>query len=503
MLTIYTAPQIKEIESLTCQEQDIESLQLMERAAQVFTTWFSSTFKDKSNTIHIFCGTGNNGGDGLAIARLLHISGYKPVVYTVSVSQEKSKDNELNLEKLKSYPSVVVKSLNFDSLLLPEISHEDIIVDAIFGTGLNRPVDLLWKKLFDLINSLSNYKISIDIPSGLFTDSVSYGMAVKSDFIFGFEYPKFCYFLSENATYIKKWKVESIQLSKNIPSNITSTKFVLDRIDIKNVLRARNKFSYKNNFGHLLIIAGSSNMCGAAILSAKSSMRSGSGLVSTVSNSDCITSINQLFPESIVHDYSEFFPLLLNKYDAYCIGPGMKGIDNLEAMLNKCFTSNLPGILDAEAINTLATSPHLLKKIPKNTILTPHIGEFDKLVNQKFTSSIDRLNFASEFAKKNRIIIVLKGANSCITHSDGRQYFNTTGNQGMATAGSGDVLSGIIGSLLSQSYEPLQAALIGTYMHGLAGDLALKNQSFESLIASDIIENLGSAFKELEPKELF
>ncbi|NOT36355.1 MAG: NAD(P)H-hydrate dehydratase, partial [Saprospiraceae bacterium] len=273
--------------------------------------------------------------------------------------------------------------------------------------------------------------------------------------------------------------------------------------DIKNIILPRNKFSYKNNFGHMLLIAGSKSMCGASILSAKAAMRSGLGLIAVITDTDCKAHLFSQFPEAMVNEYEEFFPLIINKFNSICVGSGMKGIENMESILNKCYSAKISMILDAEAIQALASNPNLLKKIPANTILTPHIGEFEKLVNKKFENSIDRLQFAASFALKHKIIIVLKGSNTCVINSDGMQYFNTTGNQGMATAGSGDVLAGIIGSLLAQSYQPIHAAIIGVYIHGLSGDLALKKQSYESMIASDISENLGDAFKELEPKELF
>ncbi len=503
MLPIYSSTQIKEIEKLTCIEQKIESLQLMERAGQVFTLWFCSNFKDKTRSIQIFCGHGNNGGDGLVIARLLYISGYKCNVVVVEISNTTTSDFDTNLEKLKTYESVEITKIEKDKFILPEINPKDIIIDAILGTGVHRQIEEPWKKLINFINSKENLKVSVDLPSGLPTDSIFEGIAIQSDFIFGFEYPKLSYLLPEHGNNIKQWQVESIQLTKNISSIKSSSHYLIERKDIKNIIKPRNKFSYKNNFGHALVIAGSKTMCGASHLVSRSVMRSGAGLVTVTTDANCKVNLFQQFPEAMIQDYEDFFPLLLNKFDSICIGPGMMGIDNMEAMINKCINSGLPLILDAEAILTLSSHPNLLKKLPKNSILTPHVGEFEKLVNKKFENSINRLQAAKEFAIKHKLILIIKGTNTCINTSDGKQIFNSTGNQGMATAGSGDVLAGIIGGLLAQQYEPLHAALIGVYLHGLAGDLALQKQSSESMIATDIIENLGEAFKELEPKELF
>ncbi|NOT38220.1 MAG: NAD(P)H-hydrate epimerase, partial [Saprospiraceae bacterium] len=217
MLPIYTASQIKEIEQLTCKEQEITSLQLMERAGQVFSLWFSQQFKNKSKALHIFCGNGNNGGDGLVIARLLNISGYTINVYLIPIGPTSTPDNATNLEKLNDYPSITLYPLSIDNYFLPEINQDDIIIDAILGTGANRPIDENWKKLFDWINSRSNIKISVDLPSGLPTDSVFSGTVIHSDYVLGFEFPKLSYLLPEHSNYIKNWIVESIQLTKNVP----------------------------------------------------------------------------------------------------------------------------------------------------------------------------------------------------------------------------------------------------------------------------------------------
>ncbi|MCC6815186.1 MAG: NAD(P)H-hydrate dehydratase [Saprospiraceae bacterium] len=503
MLPIITSAQIKQIEQLSCEDQNIDSLQLMERAGQAFSLWLTTIYKKDKKNIHIFCGNGNNGGDGLVVARLLNISGYNCKVYLVDISKNSSNEYLSNLDRLRNYASVILITFNNSDIRDYKLASDDLIIDAILGSGVNKKIEENWIPLFEWINSLQNIKISLDLPSGLPCDSIVQGIAIHSDFTFGFEYPKFSYFLPEHSTFIKKWRTESIGLSNNLLTNFTSMKNYIERSDIKSLIKPRNSFSYKNNFGHLLVIAGSNSMCGAAILSASAAMRSGVGLTTVISEESCKNTIFQLFPEAMIQSYEDFFKLSFNRFSSIVIGPGMKGVESIDAILRKCLRSNLPIIIDAEAIQNIGSNHQLLSLIPVNTILTPHIGEFEKLVNKKFDNSIDRLEFASQFAKEYKLIIVLKGANTCIINSDGKQYFNSTGNQGMATAGSGDVLSGIIGSMLAQNYSPLQAALIAVYIHGLAGDYSLRKQSFESLIASDIIENLGSVFKDLHPNELF
>ncbi|MEP7196188.1 MAG: NAD(P)H-hydrate dehydratase [Saprospiraceae bacterium] len=501
MLPIFSAQQIKQIEELTCNEKGISSYELMEIAAQTFCNWFIKTYQTATPTVYIFCGNGNNGGDGFAIARILALANFTIKVYSIQISKHTSKDNLINRNKLleQTIPIIEILPAQFS---LDNFESGSIVIDDVLGTGTNRIVDEKWKSVFDDINSQSNFTISIDQASGILTESISNGPSIKADLVFGFEFPKLSYFIPENAEAIKSWRTSSINLSKSVIKNTFTPYFFSEPNDIKLLINQRKKFAYKHNFGHLLLIAGNPNMCGAAILSAKAAMRSGCGLISVLTNNSCSKELFTSIPEAMVYDYKDLEKLDLSPFQAVAIGPGLKSVTSLMDIIVMLYNSKIPLVLDAEAINFLSENPKLLDNIPANSILTPHIGEFDRLVNFKFEDSISRLKACREFAVKHQIIVVLKGAYSTVINSEGICFFNCSGNQGMATAGSGDVLTGIIGSLIAQAYPPETAAKLGVYIHGLAGDLSLEFQSFESLIASDIIDNIGNAFKHLAPSEL-
>ncbi|MEO6190457.1 MAG: NAD(P)H-hydrate dehydratase [Saprospiraceae bacterium] len=502
MLAILSPSQIKQVEELTCQELNITLYELMEQAGTAFTNWFLQSHPNFTSSVHIFCGNGNNGGDGLVIARLLQQADLNVCVYECNLSANSSADflkNKILFHKLSLSEIIEIKDSTRD---FPNIQVGDIIIDAILGTGSSRPLDSKWNPFIDYINSIKNFKISIDLPSGISADKIMEGNSIHADLVFGFEFPKLNYFLPEYSGSIKKWMIRSIGLSKNAINETPTPFYMIELKDIQSILKPRNKFAYKNNFGHLAIVAGNKNMNGAAILTSKASLRSGCGLVSSFVEEASMKELFVNISESIVYARSEFTSQKLVSFSAILIGPGMKDVKDLEEILEYAFDSNKPLILDAEAVNVLSQNSSLLGKIPKNTILTPHIGEFDRLLHLSHVNSIQRIEAAVQFAKKYQVIIIIKGAHTSIINMDGQVTFNTTGNQGMATAGCGDVLAGIIASLVAQGYSSLEATISGVFIHGFAADLALSKQSYESLIASDIIEYLGDTFKQIMPPVL-
>lgn len=496
MLPILTPEQIRQVEELSCRLQGISMNDLMERAGKSFCDWFITKYGTVKSTINIFCGNGNNGGDGLVIARLLAIQAYTIRIFIIPISGHSSTDFIINKQRMLELNLAEVHYLN-DSDDLPIFSNDEICIDAILGTGNTRPIDDSWTKLVVQYNNCEAYKISIDLPSGIPANGSAQGLTINSDLVFGFEFPKLAYLLVENAAYIKSWTLGSIGLSSEAIQSINVSQHYIQESDIVQMIKPRPKFGYKNIFGHVGVIAGSRNMCGAGILTSKACLRTGAGLVSVFLDEDCRLEQYAYMPEIMQRDRKEFWINPRSEFNSLVIGPGLKAEPNIKRLVETAINSHLPCILDAEAINELARTPDLRNTLDSQVILTPHIGEFENLVGIKFHHSLDRIKFAVEYAKQQHCILILKGAYSCIFTPDGKYLFNSTGNQGMATAGSGDVLAGMIGAMLAQNYSTTESAILGCYIHGLAGDFALKTQSFESLIASDIIQEIGNAFNHL------
>ncbi len=497
MLPIYPASIIREWDLFTIKNEPFESLELMERAAAGCVTWI---VKNRSNKcpVHIVCGNGNNGGDGLAIARLLVHYNYSVHVY-INFKDEKSSDNSYNFEKLKNAGNVDIFDLEKNNNFT--FQKNSILIDCIFGSGINRKVTGYWKTIIEKLNNLGCRIISIDLPSGLPTepefDKILKNQAViKATTTLTFQSPKLSMLLPGWGDYCGHVEIIDIGLSSDfITQNPTQHEFITLN-DIKGKFRKREKFSHKGTHGHALVIAGNTGKCGAAILSSKACIKSGAGLVSVYSNPDCSVSINATIPEvMLAKQTSENMDL--SPYSAIGIGPGI-GTDkeHLEFLKNILDHAACPLLLDADALTLLAQNRKNLK-IPLNTIITPHPKEFDRLVGIS-QNAYERLQKAQLFSKENQCIVVLKGAYTAICNPDNTIYFNSTGNPGMATAGSGDALTGIITSFLAQGYSALDAAIIGVFVHGKSGDAAVQKKSMTGLIASDIIDNLDEVFKVLE-----
>lgn len=500
-MKVLTIEQIREADEFTMVNEPISDDALMERAATKCVDFIKSRW-NKDTPFVVYCGSGNNGGDGLVIARLLAEEEYYVTVICLDANNYSDAFN-LNYERIKKQNLAnvfIVSNIEEDLPIFPENA---IIIDALFGSGLSRCVSGLAKEIIESINKKNNTVVSIDLPSGMCCNSDNFESytIVQADFTLTFQCPKLSFFLSENAIFVGRWYVLDIGLNKEFISSCQTNYFYVEKSDINSLIRLRKRFSHKGNYGHALLLAGSYGKVGAAVLSAKACLKSGVGLL-TVRIPSCAYQILQTsIPEAMVSiDESAHYLTPYNikdNHNAIGIGPGI-GTEEETASALKFILQNFqkPLVIDADAINILSQNPTWHSFIPKNSILTPHPKEFIRLVGQ-YNDDIEKLKMQSDFSKKYNIYIVLKGANSSISTPDGTIWFNSTGNPGMATAGSGDVLTGILTSLLAQGYTPLETCLLGVWIHGKAGDIAAIQNSEISVIAGDIVENIGKAFLEL------
>ena len=496
-MKILSAIQIRQADNYTIKNEPISSLALMERAGKKCFDWIVNK-TDTTKKYIIICGTGNNGGDGLVIAKLLSDNQYNVEVIILSSSQEYSDDFKNNFESIKKTDiqfKLIGEGENF-SLHQPAI-----IIDAIVGTGLSRPVSGWLGRCIDEINNSGNDIISIDIPSGLYADQSSDGEIIKANHTLTFQFPKLAFFFQENEKYVGEFYVLDIGLDKKFIKEINSLKFYLCKKDIKKILKPRSKFSHKGNHGHSFLICGSKGKIGAAVLSAGACLRSGTGLL-TIHIPGCGNEILQTaLPEAMValDDSNDIITKVgdTGNYNGIGIGPGIGNSDETKKMFFD-FLENVkkPIVIDADALNILSEHPERLKTIPPHSILTPHPKEFERLAG-KSLNNFERHKQQIRFSIEHNVIVVLKGAHTCISLSDGKVFFNSTGNPGMAKGGSGDALTGMITAFLSQNYKPEHAALLGVYLHGAAGDIAAKKKGIYSMICTDLIEFIPKAFLNL------
>ena len=501
-MKILTPQQISALDAYTIANEPIKSIDLMERASNAFVNWFIQQFPDTERLpIRIFCGPGNNGGDGLAIARLLYRKHYQVAIYICKIGNQPSPDFTKNLKRLPSRRSLTVFTLKEEDKLMA-LDANAIIIDAIFGSGLNRPVSGYWERLINHINQLPNRVVSVDIPSGLFAEKHTEGTAIHADFTLSFEVAKRAFFFPENHLKVGKIFIQPIGLSQAFIQQTNTNNYLVTKGLVKSMVKKRQKFDHKGTFGHALLIVGSLGKMGAAVLATKACLRSGAGLVTTHAPKCGYTVLQISCPEAMANldkadDYISEFPDY-GTYKAVGIGCGLdQKKETQTAFLDSLAKATQPLVLDADALNILAANPEHLTNIPPNSILTPHPKEFERLFG-KTTDDFARNEWQIEQAKALNCIILLKGANTCIATPSGECYFNTTGNPGMATGGSGDVLTGMITGLLAQGYSSEAATIMGVYLHGLAGDVAVKAIGEESLIAGDLITYLGEAFKQIK-----
>lgn len=496
-MKLLTAQQIHQWDAYTIEKKGISSIDLMEKAAQACTDWlFWQT--NRKGTIRIFCGKGNNGGDGLAIGRLFCQRGFQPEIYILESATAGTPDFQTNLQRLHTVTSQIHFIRN--ESYFPAIHTDDFVIDALYGSGLNRPLTGIPGQLVSHINASGAIVTAIDVPSGMFImGSSKNNTIIKASTTLTFQSLKLCLLLAENAPYYGEVKVLEIGLDAGFPAT-ADTPWQLTQIeDIYALYQPRSDYSHKGTFGHALLVAGSHGKTGAAVLAARACLRSGVGLLtvhvpdsgyqiiqSTVPEAMCITTMNENTPE---------------KYTCLGIGPGMDTNDTAEQLLDSLlqWADNKPLVLDADALNIISRHPEWLARIPAGSVLTPHPKEFDRLFGNH-ENEMERLEKALAMSAKWPLVIIVKGHHTLVAWQ-GKGWFNTTGNAGMATGGSGDVLTGIITGLLAQYKDGWKAAMLGVYLHGLAADFALNFQSMESLLPSDIIRSLGKAFNKVKNQE--
>ncbi|MBL7816270.1 MAG: NAD(P)H-hydrate dehydratase [Saprospiraceae bacterium] len=494
---LLTTEQIRAWDSYTIDNEPISSYDLMERASSVFTEWFISLY-DTSKPIILLCGTGNNGGDGLVIARFLHLLQYQVSVFICHITKNESVDFTKNLEKLNELNVPILRGEIFEHQSFPIITYDVIIIDAILGSGLTRPVSSYWTSFFEMLNQSEAEIVSVDIPSGLFADKHTVGGIIKAKQVLSFELPKLAFLLPENEPYVPQFAYRSIGLHCNFVKQVSIQNYFITKTFIQPFIKKRKKFAHKGVFGHALLVVGSVGMAGAALLAARACMRVGVGLL-TIQTPLSNRVILQLgIPEAMLFgdDQENELTKVIDsqKFTTIGIGCGItKSTKMAEILRGYLEQSEHPLVLDADALNILSENPEWLDLIPESSILTPHPKEFERLFG-KTVNDFERLELLRTKSKELKINILLKGAHTIVADTEGVCYFNSTGNAGMATAGSGDVLTGIITGLLAQGYEPKMVAIIGVYIHGLAGDYAAQTKGQEAMLASDIVENLSQAF---------
>ena len=499
-MKILTAQQTREADAYTIKNEPIDSIDLMERASQKCVDWLAIKF-DKSVCFSIFCGIGNNGGDGLAIARLLKQNGYKVTVYIVHFSEKHTADFDVNLDKIKSLGIVpiVLTEKEHQFSLLPQ----SVIIDAIFGSGLTRPIKGFIGEIIQKINKTTTI-VAIDMPSGLFSESnIDNGIdtIIQANITLTFQQPKLTQMLPENYQFVGEFEILDIGLHPDFLDKVKANFYYVTKEVAKSIIHQREKYSHKGTYGHALIIAGSEGKMGAEILAARACLRTGVGLLTIQIPKSSLHIMQTSVPEAMCVIDSEENHISeltdINSYNAVGIGPGLgkeKATQNVLKLLIQ--NSNRPIVIDADALNILSENPTLHSFIPIESMITPHPKEFERLVG-KWTNDEEGLEKQKQLSIRYQIIVILNGANTSIALPNGSVYFNATGNAGMATAGSGDVLTGIITSLLAQGYLPVEAAIFGVYLHGLSGDMAKDKVGINSIIASDLIECIPAAYNYL------
>ncbi|SCX95794.1 NAD(P)H-hydrate epimerase [Nonlabens sp. Hel1_33_55] len=504
-MKILTAAQLADADKATLKSQNISSADLMERVSMIVFNKIHERLNGAPVPIKIFCGIGNNGGDGLAVARHMIQHGYHVKVYVTNCSKKRSKEFLINYDLIKDVTKDWPTLLDCEDDI-PKIGPKDIVIDAIFGIGLNRPVEGWMAALFERINESQAFTVSIDMPSGLFSDSAQPkdSAVIQADHTFTFNNSKLSFFLKDTGNYTGSFEVLNIGLDPEFIHNAAPAAMLITSEAAQNIYRPRKKFTHKGDYGHVLVAAGSKGKMGAAVLAATAAINSGAGKVTAY----IPASGNQILQSSIPEvmtitdagtDHLADFQLELKEY-TLCIGPGLGTDEEVVSAFAKAIKQqSAPILIDADGINILSSNKKLFESLPPKSVLTPHDGELERLLGP-WSSSMERLEKAQKFSKKHDVIFVLKGAHSIAVYHD-NIYINDSGNPGMATAGSGDVLSGIISAFMAQKYDPLMAAVFGTYIHGAAADVASQTYAHEGLRASIISNFVGAAILQLFRQE--
>ncbi len=499
-MKIFSSTQIHELDKYTIDHEPIKSIDLMERAASRIVAEIRHLCT-AYNTIVVFAGPGNNGGDALAVARILASEGLKVKAWLFNTTGRLSADCKTNRDRLTGMKELDSFTMVIDEFDPPTLDASTLVIDGLFGVGLNKPLTGGYASLVKYINASPSKVVSIDMPSGLMSESNEYNVRsniIRADVTVTIQQPKLSFLFAENQQFIGELKVVDINISKEGMAQVDAHVTILEEDDVRCRMRQRDDFAHKGTMGHALIIAGSRGMAGAAMLATKACLRSGVGKVTVHTPAANIIPLQIGVPEAILDIDPDncFFTeaVSTDRFQAMGIGPGLGNNENSAiTMIGQLRRAQCPIVIDADAINILATHKAWMQQLPAGCILTPHIGEFERLEGAS-SDSYDRLSKAIILADRQQAYIVLKGHYTAIVTPGGRIMFCPTGNSGMATAGSGDVLTGVITALLARGYAQADACLVGTYLHGLAGDIAAKKFGKESLMASDIIDALPEAF---------
>ncbi len=502
-MKILSAAQLYEADQVTIKKGAMSSADLMERAATLCFQWIHNRLQGSSVQIRVFCGTGNNGGDGLVIARHLKQHGYNVSTHVVNCSNKRSKDFLTNYERLKEigvWPDMITCKTE-----LPDLNENDMIIDAIFGLGLTRPPEGVLKEVIQHINAANAYVLAVDVPSGMYAEKSieDRDAVVRAYHALTFQTPKLAFLVPENEEFLMTYSVIDIGLDAEFIFNTKAAAYTVEKYDVLPMYKPRNAFAHKGSFGHACIVGGSYGKIGAVALASRAALSIGSGLV-TAYTPECGYDILQTsIPELMVATNGnkevesialEFEPNVIG------IGVGLGTAESTFTAFKKFLKQNKkPLVIDADAINLLAKDQKLLTLIPEGSVLTPHIKEFERL-NGPSNDDFERLTAVRELAQKLNSIVIFKGRNTAIAFGD-TLFFNQTGNPGLATGGTGDVLTGLITGLMAQGYTAFEAAVFGVYLHGLSADVAMADLTYETFIASNCIDYLPEAFKELFKRE--
>ncbi len=503
-MKIFTNDAIRHIFERAIDLEGISMLDMMERAASAVTYEIVKRWRSTKRIV-VFAGPGDNGGDALAVSRMLFEQGYSPEVYLLNVKSSHlsnccsaNRDRLYQLEGLK-YTEVT------ETFNVPELTEDDVVIDGLFGSGLRTPLKGGYTSLVQFINDSGAYIVSIDMPSGLFGEynaQVDRRNIIKANLTLVYQFKRLSFFFGENAQFLGDCQVLDLELDPEAYNDVSTDFYLIEAQDASQMIYERKPFTSKRDYGAVFLVAGSYGMMGSAILAARAAMRSGAGIVTVHSPRQGYAPLQSAVPEVLFEpDSNDFVTSQIkdgNRYSVVAIGPGIttsdETIDALDTYLKSC---RHPCLLDADALNIIARRPMLLRCIPKGSVITPHAHEFDRLFGSHATDE-ERFIKAMNNARLNDITIVLKGHYTTTILPTGKVFINTSGNAGMATAGSGDVLTGVLASLIGQGYQPDLGVVLGVYIHGLAGDLAAQEHSQYGVIASDIVDNLGHAIKQLQ-----
>ena len=500
-MRILSSAQTRKVDQLTIERQQLGSAELMERAGErLFTALTAHSAIRQDLPIYVLCGSGNNGSDGLVLARLLQQADYQVQVWHAQIGTA-TQENQLNRDRFQQLPNAAYYPIEQGANFPPFVSEEGIFIDALFGAGLSRPITDYWADLVEYINQANCFTVAVDLPSGIPGEGVVSGAAIQAEWTLCIELPKLSVLLADHAAYIGEWTTVSIDLDQEAMVAETPLAILAEPHLLSPLLQQRGTFDHKGTFGHAAIIAGSHGKMGACLLAARGALRAGAGLIS-VHIPGCGYQIMQMaFPEAMCvvdeHQYLMSQVAAIDAYQAIGVGPGLgQNIITEDALADLLQRAEQPMVLDADALNILGRRQDLWPIIPAGSILTPHPKEFDRLFGEQ-VSHFRRSDRLQEMSAQLQCIIVLKGGYTFIASPDQPLWINTSGNPGMGTGGSGDVLTGILTGLLAQGYAPYDAARLGVYLHGLAGDLAAAEEEQEAVIASDLVNYLGKAFGRL------